>query len=83
MTLEPVTPRLERLSRATVEIAAPLVVGDTPLGLRRLIPIPGGHVEGPRLTGEVLPGGADWQLVRADGAGVLEARYTLRTYAVA
>jgi hypothetical protein len=79
MTFEPVTPRLERLCRATVEIAAPLVVGDTPLGLRRIIPITGGRVEGPRLSGEVLPGGADWQLVRADGGAMLEARYTVRT----
>jgi heptosyltransferase-2 len=49
MTFEPVAPRLERLCRATVEIAAPLVVGDTPRGLRRVIPITGGRVEGPRL----------------------------------
>jgi hypothetical protein len=79
MTSEPVPPRLERFCRATVEIAAPLVVGDTPLGLRRIIPITGGRVEGPRLAGEILPGGADWQLVRRDGGAVLEARYTLRT----
>ncbi len=79
MTFEPVTPRLERLCRATVEIAAPLVVGDTPLGLRRIIPITGGRVEGPRFSGEVLPGGADWQIVRADGGAELEARYTVRT----
>jgi hypothetical protein len=79
MTLEPVTPRLERLCRATVEIAAPLVVGDTPLGLRRVIPITGGRVEGPRLQGVVLPGGADWQIVRGDGGAALEARYTVRT----
>jgi hypothetical protein len=79
MTFEPVTPRLERLCRATVEIAAPLVVGDTPIGLRRIIPITGGRVEGPRFSGEVLPGGADWQIVRADGGAVLEARYTVRT----
>jgi len=79
MNPEPVTPRLERLCRATVEIAAPLVVGDTPLGLRRVIPITGGRVEGPRFSGEVLPGGADWQIVRADGGAVLEARYTVRT----
>jgi len=77
MTFEPVTPRLERLCRATVEIAAPLVMGDTPLGLRRVIPITGGRVEGPRLSGEVLPGGADWQIVRDDGTAVLEARYTI------
>ncbi|HEY7204282.1 MAG TPA: DUF3237 domain-containing protein [Methylomirabilota bacterium] len=78
MTLEPPIPRLERLCRATVEIAEPLVVGDTPLGRRRIIPITGGHVDGPRLRGVVLPGGADWQIVRADGGAVLEARYTIR-----
>lgn len=79
MTFEPVTPRLERLCRATVEIAAPLVVDDTPSGLRRIIPITGGRVEGPRFSGEVLPGGADWQIVRVDGGAELEARYTVRT----
>jgi hypothetical protein len=78
MTLEPVTPHLERLCRAIVEIAEPLVVGDTPLGRRRIIPITGGRVDGPRLQGVVLPGGADWQIVRADGGAVLEARYTIR-----
>jgi hypothetical protein len=62
-----------------VEIGAPFVVGDTPLGLRRIIPITGGRVEGPRLQGVVLPGGADWQIVRADGGAMLEARYTVRT----
>jgi uncharacterized protein DUF3237 len=78
MTLEPVTPHLERLCRVIVEITDPLVVGDTPLGRRRIIPITGGRVEGPRLQGVVLPGGADWQIVRADGGAVLEARYTIR-----
>ena len=78
MTFEPVTPHLERLCRVIVEITEPLVVGDTPLGRRRIIPITGGRVEGPRLQGVVLPGGADWQIVRADGGAVLEARYTIR-----
>jgi hypothetical protein len=79
MSVEPVAPHLERLCRATVEIGEPLVVGDLPLGRRRIIPITGGRVEGPRLQGVVLPGGADWQIVRADGGAVLEARYTIRT----
>jgi hypothetical protein len=79
MSLEPVAPRLERLCRATVEIGEPIVVGDTPLGRRRIIPITGGRVEGPRVDGVVLPGGADWQIVRADGGATLEARYTIRT----
>jgi hypothetical protein len=79
MTFEPVTPRLERLCRAHVLIGEPLVVGDTPLGVRRIIPITGGRVEGPRLEGVVVPGGADWQIVRGDGGAMLEARYTIRT----
>src|SRR5262245_3759248 len=79
MDLQPVTPKLEPLFRAVVDIAAPISVGMTPLGERRIIPITGGHFEGERLAGTVLPGGADWQLVRADGSALLEARYTLRT----
>jgi hypothetical protein len=27
----------------------------------------------------VVPGGADWQIIRSDGVAELEARYTLRT----
>ena len=79
MELSPVTPTLERLFRAVVEIATPLSVGMTPRGERRIIPITGGRFEGDKLAGDVLPGGADWQLVRSDGTAVLEARYTLRT----
>ena len=79
MECQPVTPRLEHLFRAVVEITAPLSVGMTPLGERRIIPITGGRFEGENIAGDVLPGGADWQLVRADGTALLEARYTLRT----
>ena len=79
MLTEPTIPSLELLCRVTVELAAPLDVGTTPLGERRVIPIVGGHFAGERLNGEVLPGGADWQLVRTDGAALLDARYTLRT----
>ena len=79
MTPEPVAPTLEYLCRVTIELATPLEVGPTPLGERRVIPIIGGHFAGNRLSGEVLPGGADWQLVRGDGAALLDARYTLRT----
>ena len=78
MPFDPAAPRLERLFRATVEIGAPLSVGLTPLGERRIIPIVGGRFEGEKLSGDVLPGGADWQLVRPDGTALLEARYTLR-----
>ena len=33
----------------------------------------GGEVRGPRLDGEILPGGADWQIVREDGTAVLQS----------
>jgi Protein of unknown function (DUF3237) len=54
-------------------------LGNTPYGERRIINILGGTVEGPRLNGKVLPGGADWQIVRADGVVHLQARYTIET----
>jgi hypothetical protein len=52
-------------------------LGNTPYGERRIIDIQGGTVDGPRLKGKVLPGGADWQIVRADGVVHLTARYTI------
>ena len=42
------------------------------------MPIVGGTLEGPRLRAEILPGGADWQLVSATGSAAIEARYTVR-----
>lgn len=48
-------------------------------GKRRIIPITGGTFEGPNIKGIVLPGGADWQLIRSDGVKEIEARYTLQT----
>ena len=54
-------------------------LGTGPLGRRRIIPITGGRFEGERLSGRVLPGGADWQVIRPDGVADLDARYTLET----
>ena len=61
------------------ELAEILNFGATPLGERRVINIVGGMVEGPRLSGRILPGGADWQLIRADAAADIHARYTIET----
>ena len=54
-------------------------LGETPLGRRRIIGITGGRFSGSRLSGRILPGGADWQLIRSDGVAFLDARYTLET----
>lgn len=71
--------RLEPMFRATITLAPPQELGDAPLGRRRIIPITGGRIEGARLKGTVLPGGADWQIVRTDGVADLDARYTIQT----
>jgi len=69
----------EFLLRARVTLEAPREIGATPQGRRRIIGITGGSFSGPRLSGKVLAGGADWQIVRADGVAFLDARYTLET----
>ena len=70
---------LAPLMRAEVTLEPVRDLGDTPLGRRRIIGITGGRFTGTRLSGIVLPGGADWQLIRADGSAYLDARYTLQT----
>ena len=61
------------------ELASITSLGRTPYGERRIIDILGGTVRGARLNGRVLPGGADWQIVRTDGAADIQARYTIET----
>jgi len=70
---------LEPLLSATITLAAPRELGETPQGRRRIIDITGGSFSGAKLSGRVLPGGADWQIVRGDGVACLDARYTLET----
>ena len=72
-------PKLEFAFEIVADIGAPLDLGITPHGRRRIIPVNGGRFEGPKIRGRVLPGGADWQILRADGFAELDARYTLET----
>ncbi len=72
-------PDLKLLFRAEISLAPVRDLGHTPAGHRRIIDITGGTVSGPRLAGKVLPGGADWQIIRADGVAYLDARYTIET----
>jgi hypothetical protein len=57
------------------DLAAIMDLGRTPYGGRRFVGIVGGRVTGPRLNGRILPGGADWQIIRSDGAADISARY--------
>jgi hypothetical protein len=61
------------------ELAAIMNLGATPYGERRIIDIVGGVVRGPKFNGRVLSGGADWQIIRADGVADIQARYTLES----
>jgi len=67
--------------RIHAELADILHLGRTPSGERRMIAILGGRVEGDKLNGRVLPGGADWQIIRADGSADIKASYVIETLA--
>lgn len=77
---EPVpTPGLRLVLQAHVTIAPPVEMGDSDHGKRRFIPIMGGIFIGEGIRGEVMAGGADWQVDRPDGVREIEALYSLRT----
>ena len=65
---------LEFVTTFEIEVAAPL---EAEAG-RRMIPVLGGTVRGPRLNGVILPGGADWQhqespdVLRIGGRWIME-----------
>jgi hypothetical protein len=74
-----VVPTLELLYASRFELGPGVDIGATALGVRRMVPITGGAFEGPKLSGVVLPGGEDWQLIRSDGVVEVDARYVLQT----
>jgi len=79
MTEATSAPQLQFIFTAYVTVDVPLDLGDVGKGGRRIVPITGGEFSGPQLRGTVVPGGADWQVLRHDAVAELEARYTLRT----
>ena len=58
-------PRVEFAFEERVTLSPAVVLGQTALGRRQYIPITGGTVAGPKLTGRVVPGGFDFQLTYA------------------
>jgi hypothetical protein len=75
----PAPPKLSFAFELRVKVGPPLVVGPVAAGTRRIVQILGGTVDGPSIKGRVLPGGADWQIIQADGFSALDTRYTLET----
>ena len=70
---------LEPLFQIQAQVAEPQVSSGAPYGDRRFIPVTGGAFEGERLRGTLPAGGADCQLMRADGVADLDVRVTLQT----
>jgi hypothetical protein len=66
----------EPLFRLEVEVRPPEPLDPASGGPLRLVSITGGRVSG-GLTGVILPGGTDWQTLRADGGLEIDARYML------
>lgn len=71
-------PALEYAFNATVTVAPPIEQGQADGGRKRFIPITGGSVAGPLLSGEVLAGGGDWQVIEDHGLTRIEARYFVK-----
>nr|WP_232212938.1 DUF3237 domain-containing protein [Saccharomonospora saliphila] len=80
MSVTPPPAALDRVARVEVRLDPVLTLGPVPHGLRRVVPITGGRIDGDRLRGEILHGGADWQLVHDDGGITIDTRYTARTH---
>jgi hypothetical protein len=74
----PFEPALALVFQARVLVDPPLLLGEVGGTQRRIVPIRGGRIEGERLQGEVLPGGADWQAIRPNGVTEVLARYVIR-----
>jgi hypothetical protein len=72
-------PTTELALELYVTIAPRVEVGPSDHGTRQFIPITGGRFVGTGIRGEVVPGGADWQLVRPDGVVEVLALYSIRT----
>jgi hypothetical protein len=67
------------LAILTAHLAAPQMLGVTPQGDRKIVPVLGGSLIGQRLEARLLPFGADWALTRADGVLMLDVRLTAET----
>ena len=72
------SPTLEHLLDIRIGFE-PLQIFATPIGTRMTYVVKHGRCEGPRVSGDILPGGGDWILVGTDRVARLDVRATLRT----
>jgi hypothetical protein len=72
-------PKFEFVYECQATLSPAVEMGKTVEGQRRIIPITGGSVRGPKIRAELLEGGWDWNLSRNDGAGSVDAAYYMKT----
>lgn len=72
------SPSTRFLCRITARVDPVVSLGETACGERRYVPIIGGTVSGEDFSGQVVAGGVDWQLQRADGTLDIAAHYVIR-----
>lgn len=75
---DPAPPALRFVFEERVDLETPEAAGEGPRGAGNRIGLLGGTVKGPALNGTILPGGADWQLIRKDGCSEIVADYFIR-----
>jgi hypothetical protein len=73
-------PTLEHVCTLMVDLGPIRQMGAGRAGARRIIPIVGGTVTGPNLSGRILNVGADWQTIFSGGMAELDTRYAMETY---
>jgi len=71
--------RTEFLFDMQADVGVKHDIGTTAFGRRRVYVVSGGTFTGPKLSGTVLPGGADWLVRGTDGTSELDVRATLMT----
>ena len=77
--LLPPPPALLPMAHVECDVGPIVTLGMAPAGERRYVPLLGGTVTGPELSGRIVEGGVDWQLGRADGMLEIAAHYVVRT----
>ena len=76
----PEGPGLEFVCELRVKCDPGYAVGQTAHGIRNIIPIVGGTFSGPKMKGDIIGGGADYQLIDQEhGRTEVEAIYSIKT----
>jgi hypothetical protein len=80
MTRPELSVELVRLGHASVSLAPPIVLENTPSGTRYIIEVKSIRFEGERIKANMKgAAAADWLTITADGVGTLDVRATLET----